>query len=68
MFTLARHTDTQMICFTALKETSILQHFPRLFSMVLRPNLDGREIMTTDAKMLSLETARLVLPRQPVLF
>jgi len=68
MFALADHTDTQMICFTALKESSILQHFPRLFSMVLRHNIDGREIMTTDALSQSLETARFALPRQPVLF
>ncbi|HOY67297.1 MAG TPA: hypothetical protein PLP29_10435 [Candidatus Ozemobacteraceae bacterium] len=68
MFTLARHTDTQMICFTALKESAILQHFPRLFSMVLRRNLDGREVMTTEQKILSLETARLAPFRQPVLF
>jgi DNA repair exonuclease SbcCD ATPase subunit len=68
VFTLTRHTDTQMICFTALKESSILQHFPRVFSMVLRQNSDGKEIMTTNAAISSMETARVIVPIQQLLF
>jgi hypothetical protein len=68
MFTLARLTHTQMVCFTALKETTVLQSFPRLFSMVLRANADGREVMDTRTQIMAMETGRLIIPRQEVLF
>ena len=43
VFGLVRKYNTQMVCFTAIKETSIYSNFERIHSLILRNTVSGRQ-------------------------
>ncbi len=48
LFGLVKKYNTQMICFTALKETSIYNNFDNIYSLVLRNTVNGKQKITSE--------------------
>ena len=68
LFGLVRKYNTQMICFTALKETSIYNNFDNIYSLVLRNTVNGKQKITSEYTGNRIEDGFINFDRQLKLF